>query len=395
MTAPSRAAHPIRAGIQQPDGESTWRSPPGAGSLERRLGAALIRLHTGRHYRSLGFVRLADYVAERLGVSHRTAQEWMRVEDALATLPAMAAAFESGEITSGHVRILARVATRETETFWIALARRSAVRQLAGAVAIAAGEESDSTTASAPGEAGSPRLEIDAPAWVAAVWRDTVSIARKLLNFEATAGECLEMVLAEFGSGAGVEWTGDAASIEGALDAVRDLHASASRERSIESALPNDARALDCELRRLVCERQRREAALAAHLRQVGRERGYRREGFASLEAHARERCGLSPRRLYYLLALGRTLDELPGVRTAFLAGRLTMKQALLIGAVAARRTEAAWIARAEGGGLLPGCMRLRRARPSGWFAHSRRTVKRSRSRNPGQGSACGWNRGS
>jgi len=342
-------------------------------AVERRLGAALLRLRGERLFRSLGFVRLSDYVTERLGLSHRTAQELMRVEEALSTLPAIAAVFEEGTLTSSHVRILARVAIPEAESYWLALARRSSVRELAeaaGAQSTGTPPARETTANEAPAREASEAawLQIDAPAWMAALWRDTVALVRRLVGAEATAGECLEVVLAEFGAGAGVEWS--AASdpyaartieTETAVDSGdRDMHASARSFTSTAAitataatvaprAPAGDARAVDRELRDLVCLRQRHEAALAAHLLGVGRERTYRVDGFASLEDYAHGRFGLSPRRLYYLLALHRTLEALPRLQASFFEGRLTLRQAILVGSVATVRTEASWIERAAG----------------------------------------------
>ena len=101
---------------------------------DRRLGAALLSMRDRQTFRSLGFVHLSDYVIERLGLSLRGAQELMRVEEALTRLPATAAAFGSGDLSSGHVRLLTRAATPETEVFWVGLGRRMGVRELAARV---------------------------------------------------------------------------------------------------------------------------------------------------------------------------------------------------------------------------------------------------------------------
>jgi hypothetical protein len=109
-----------------------------------------------------------------------------------------------------------------------------------------------------------------------------------------------------------------------------------------------DARAVDRDLRRLVTEKQRQDAILAEHLRAVARRRGYREAGFTSLEEYANDRFGLSPRTLYCLLALHRALEALPALRRAFLAGRVTASQAVLIGSVANVLSMERWIGRAE-----------------------------------------------
>lgn len=94
--------------------------------------------------------------------------------------------------------------------------------------------------------------------------------------------------------------------------------------------------------------RQRGESALADHLACIRADRGYLVAGHRSLEEYAGRRLGLSQRQMYYLLALHRTLERLAALRRAFLAGRLTVRQALLVGRVASRETAEPWIRRAE-----------------------------------------------
>jgi hypothetical protein len=117
----------------------------------------------------------------------------------------------------------------------------------------------------------------------------------------------------------------------------------AGADRSLE------ARALDLALMRLMATRQRYEADLAGRLRHIASRRDYFFvHGFSSMEAFARERYGLSPRRLYYMMALDRTLERLPALRRAFVSGRLTLKQVLLLGSVATAGTVETWEARAR-----------------------------------------------
>ena len=135
-------------------------------AIERRTGRLLRLLRDHQLYHSLGFVRLSDYVLERLGFSYRTAQELIGADEALENLPLAAAAFEAGEITEGHVRLLKRVAGPASEAYWVGLARRSGVRALARAVASARRGESASGDHGVAGEndlvTGSPSPTDDA-----------------------------------------------------------------------------------------------------------------------------------------------------------------------------------------------------------------------------------------
>jgi len=325
-------------------------------SVERRLGADLLLMRASEAFRRLGFVRFADYVVERLGLSPRTAQELMRVEAALAALPRLAAARDSGALSSGHVRLLARVATAESEEYWVSLARRLGVHELAARVAetrVAEREEAVSVTD--PGRAGARDLddergreiavEIRAPVSVIRMWRDTVAFVRQLLGHGASAGECLEAVLAEVaGDGGGANLHASAPTSAPAREGADPALELAPRELAPREI---DARTLDSDLSLLVTERQRGEAALAGHLHAAAEGRRYRVEGFTSLEAYARERFDLSPRHLYHLLAMRRALVRLPALRTAYLTGELTARQARLVGSVATPPTAGSWVRRA------------------------------------------------
>jgi hypothetical protein len=114
-----------------------------------------------------------------------------------------------------------------------------------------------------------------------------------------------------------------------------------------DDAIPADPFALDGELRRLLTTRQRHDESLASFLRLVARDGGFRDEGFPCMEAYAFDRFGLSPRNLYYMLSLGRTLEASSGLRNLFLSGALTARQTILVGRVASARSLDAWVVRA------------------------------------------------
>src|SRR5438093_5098786 len=92
--------------------------------VERRLAPGLSRIHGRRLYRLLGYVRLADYLTERLGMSLRRCQSILRLERALASLPRMARALEAGEVSVSKLEIAASAATTETEAAWLERAKR-------------------------------------------------------------------------------------------------------------------------------------------------------------------------------------------------------------------------------------------------------------------------------
>lgn len=308
-------------------------------------------------YRCLGFVRLRDYAEERLGLGARTVQEMMRTEEALRGRPLVAAAFTSGRITSSHVRVLVRVVDPRSEKEWVRLASRLSVRELSermtsgpeGVARLESGREESLST-----------IRMETPAWIAGLWRDAITLVRRLMGRQLPRGACLEMILAEFAGSlpaAGSDGApgqavapGEGNAGVGSGEAAAGSCAAPSTEAppAAEREDPPDARALDGELRRLVTLRQREEIALGERLLSLAENRAYRSLGYRSLEALAGDRFGLSPRRLYYLLALQRALRRLPRLRKAYLSGDLTLRKVLLIRDLADRFTESRWIARAR-----------------------------------------------
>jgi hypothetical protein len=287
------------------------------------------------------------------------------------------------------------------------------VRRL-GRIATAARKERDEGVVSTPSassgaasisvsveetEAPRPLLEIEAPAWIAAMWRETKTLIRRVAGSALPAGACLDALLAEAAGGGWLSGEDPSAAIDraGSTDveapggdlhesasagpAVGQLHGPASAGPPIERPAhdygtrsgqvaarrsdeaspigpghqgPEDDRsaaeagALDRELRSLATARQRGEARLAAELAACRRWESYRSRGYESIESYALDRHGLSARRMYYLLALHRDLAVLPALGRAFLSGRVTLRQALLIAKVASPATIMAWVRRAE-----------------------------------------------
>jgi hypothetical protein len=198
--------------------------------IERRLGPGLLALSARRLYRRLGFVRLGDYLTERLGMSLRRCQSIVRLERALRDLPAVATAFDAGVLPPSKVRIVASVAAPETQDLWLARAQRLTVRDLEAA-ARAAGQatrrdESDdqvsaagTPTAQETEAAGSPAQEgaqthplapedesgvlisFAAPGRAFALWHWALEFVRRVAGRQEPAWRCAEYLAAEFLSG--------------------------------------------------------------------------------------------------------------------------------------------------------------------------------------------------
>ena len=122
----------------------------------------------------------------------------------------------------------------------------------------------------------------------------------------------------------------------------------------VEGLLEADAYELDDRLRRAVRLEQRLEAELAPLLRQVTADEYVWRGRYRTLEAYARDRLGLSPRKARALLRLERVGDRCPELRSAYRDGALSWVQAqalarLVVGGEDDNAHMARWIAWARG----------------------------------------------
>lgn len=190
----------------------------------RRLAPGLARLHGRRLYRLLGYVRLGDYLTERLGMSLRRCQSILRLERALASLPRMARALEAGEVSVSRLEIAAGAATAETEAAWLErsehmpltvlreMARHEKEVSAASSSSAAAGAP-PAAAAGPPAAAGAPPdlpfeqdepgrlVSFAAPASVLAIWHCTLDLVRRVAGQQEPAWRCAEYLAAEFLSG--------------------------------------------------------------------------------------------------------------------------------------------------------------------------------------------------
>src|SRR5438093_265900 len=204
--------------------------------VERRLAPGLSRIHGRRLYRLLGYVRLADYLTEWLGMSLRRCQAILRLERALAVLPRLAQALEEGEVSVSKLGVAAAAATPVTEAGWLDRARRlplaclrEGARTLAradvtsapgGAPApggmdatappasgpasdAACGTSASSVACALPIEQDEPGrvISFTAPAPVVAIWHWTLDLVRRVAGQQEPAWRCAEFLAAEFLSG--------------------------------------------------------------------------------------------------------------------------------------------------------------------------------------------------
>ncbi len=107
---------------------TTWAGRVAAG--EARLLALLGEFDERRGWAGVGVRSCAHWAVWRLGWSHTTAMEKVRVARALRQLPSLRGAFAAGRVSFRQVRALTRIATPANETVFLDLARVASAGQL-------------------------------------------------------------------------------------------------------------------------------------------------------------------------------------------------------------------------------------------------------------------------
>jgi hypothetical protein len=335
--------------------------------LRRALARTAGRLVAVRGWERLGFARPADYARERLGFAARQLQELACVDARFEALPLIEAAFVSGALSWTKARLLCRIATAENEARWIAFARTTTARELSHQVRAA--DETDEDGADA-----GPRetVQIRCTAAVQAQWWRGRQLAQRVAGDALPPWACMEAVVAEVLSAIPLDAaSGDPepAVLDGEeRDPVGAANGCAAQgpveEVPTPAELPAllcsfvdgleaaDAFELDARLRRAVALEQRLWADASPLLAAVARHRLYLASGHRSLDAWARERLGISPRKLRALLRLERAGAVCPALLAAYRDGRLSWVQAHTLVAVllldGSQPWRSAWIRFAE-----------------------------------------------
>jgi len=185
------------------------------------------RLIAVRAWRALGFVRLADFARERLGVSPRCLEDDAHVVRALESLPVLSVALETGALSWTRLHLLLRAATAKNELDLLEKSRGVALRDLEGFVkgygagsTAAASEPVDSaqpcggeTSAGAsvsPGSSPSPessddpfvRWSIHLSRSGRRMWRAACEYASRMAGSPLSPWQVLELVAGEAATGA-------------------------------------------------------------------------------------------------------------------------------------------------------------------------------------------------
>src|SRR6267142_2515252 len=326
-----------------------------AGTLvDRRLAPGLQRLRSRRLYRLLGYVRLGDYLTERLGMSLRRCQSILRLERVVESLPGLGLALQAGEVSLSKVEAVAGVATAGSEAFWLEQARRLTVTLLRDVVR-AAGAGGDTTAgAVAPADGQAPPagaavasasetieqdepgrlLSLSAPASVVGVWHWTLDLVRRVAGQQEPAWRCAEYLAAEFLSGVPdvscIQPKASASGLAQAFDAAVDAkgpHGATGEDRGRGAEPDSGVAGPDAS----------EPAAWIEACDAV-------REALASLDDWIGNRLPMSLRRARYLMALDRRLRGLPLVADAYRRGIVSWCQARLLVRVVSPATQSRWI---------------------------------------------------
>lgn len=338
------------------------------GPLRRTLAAVAGRVVESSAHERLGFARLRDFAVERVGHSARSIQDLAHVDGALALLPRLEAALVGGRLSWTKVRLVARVATPEDEEGWVEHAGRTTARALARevrAIDRGAPEAEAATDEDGAEEGPRERIEILCRPEASARWFHARRVARSVAGERVPAWGCLELVAAEVVSAIGIDPGADGRegaacddapaagrcaepangcavqpagegetgwrpqrSVEGGDATQAEAGLPPELNALLEDLADADAFELDARLRRAVALEQRLDAELGPLLRRVAGRRLYRLRGFPTLEAYARERLGISPRKARALLRLERVGDRCPALVEAYRDGALSWVQA-------------------------------------------------------------------
>ncbi len=327
----------------------------GAGATELAIGEGLdVLARTGGDVR-LGHSGVGDLARERLGIPADQGRRLRRLAERLRSRPLLRDAVMRGEVTLRKAEVVVREAFGSEEAYWVARAKVDTVRRLEDAVR--GGPEH--------AEEDWHRLRIGLPPRSAEAIEVALEVAGILLEPTAPLWKRVAAIAMEFLSSHPVDpreriaprpppspppaWARPAAAPP---DAARGANApaaplpaggacgsTAAAGRDGGAAARDDATAPDPYelldgLAGLVRGRAGQDERLGRACLLV-RRFGTWRLGFCSFDAWCAERLGLAPSTVRQRMALEHRMRDLPELRGALRAGRLSYEQARLVARVA------------------------------------------------------------
>jgi len=310
----------------------------------------------------------------------------------LDALPAVSTAFDRSEISWTQARVICGVASPADEHRWLALAREHTVEALTRIAKRTRpprgiGTEPDPDANEIDGEP-SIRWRLACPARVRALWRRARELASRMAGEPLADWQAAEIIAAEGFSGRpsgaviadrvlveamrrarrrrrsrGKDALSDADAVQVPIDELRvptdppRAPGDALRVQPHTALGPTDAPptltaanpfALDARLVAAMEAIRKSEPDMGRLLRVVIDHHFYRSLGFASFDAYARERLGISTRKAWALAKLDRATSRSDDFARAYANGTLSWARALTLLPVLDRANAEAWVARAD-----------------------------------------------
>jgi hypothetical protein len=340
-----------------------------SGALRAALARVAHALVARRAWERLGYARLSDYAAERLGQSARTVQDWALVGRKLAHHALLERALASGEIPWTKIRLLARLRFGAEIEAWLPRARTLTAAALAREVRRCDTRSIEAGHAEVDPDDDRPirGVSIRCTPRVRRKWGYVCGLARRVAGRSiGGTGELAEMIAAEVLSALPVEEVarlpaideGDAPNpdppwLDDALAGAPSQPPVAHRlEALVDGAADAEAPDLDRRLRALLALERRHEALLGPRVLELWRSGIPRRLGFARIEAWARERLGMDGRKARDLLSIERAAAQWGGLDRAYRAGEISWVAARTLVPLAVMdgldRFSSAWAAHAR-----------------------------------------------
>ncbi len=327
-----------------------------------RIASAILGRQT---WKRLGFVRIADYARERLGISKRELQELGRVGGRLDELPALEAALADGRLSWSKALLLASVATPADAEWWIEQARQGTAKALRKRTRAAGTPDESHGETTDDEEPPRTFFQIACSTRARRQWHRTRQLAHQVAGRSVSAAECIEMMTAEVLSSTPLEpdapdkapdrsgksradelpplrWPSrplEEASIPGTGDADDDAVSSRWGEdvrsqvtelllslvEGLEEAGPWK---LDRRMRDCLRQEQRLDSQVGALLSIIDNKRTYRRFELASATRYAEELIGVSQRKAQMLLRIERAVQQCPPLARAYRSSEISWVQA-------------------------------------------------------------------